>query len=281
MSRAIIWNPWHGCTRLSEGCAHCYVYSIDASFSHDASVVTRTKEFDLPRRRKRDGSFVLESGQELFACLSSDFFLEKADEWRAEVWEMMRRRGDVRFSIITKRILRARQCLPADWGGGYPNVAIGCTAENQRRADERLGEFVRLPVSERFIVCEPLLGPVDVSRYLATGAIARVIAGGESGDRARPCHYEWVLSLQEQCMRAGVAFHFKQTGACFVKDGRLFRIPRREQLSQAQRAGIEYTPQGARSRWVPGENLYVAARQLSMNGPVFAPEENFGKNKPV
>ena len=73
-------------------------------------------------------------------------------------------------------------------------------------------------------------------RRSATGSSA----GGESGNEARPCDYAWVLGLREQCMAADISFCFHQTGARFVKDGRMYRIHRRYQHSQARKAGINY-----------------------------------------
>ena len=86
-------------------------------------------------------------------------------------------------------------------------------------------------------MCEPLLENIDLTPWLSP-QIEGVTAGGESGENARLCRYDWVLSLARQCENAGVPFWFKQTGALFEKDGRLFRIPRREQHEQARRAGI-------------------------------------------
>jgi len=258
------WNPWHGCLKYSEGCENCYVYRIDASFGRDASVIIKTKDIDLPRRKKRDGSFALSAGENVFTCLSSDFFLEKADEWRDEALKMIRARQDVRFHIITKRILRAEQCFPEDWGEGYPNVAIGCTVENQLRADERLPVFLDLPIASRFIVCEPLLGQVDLSGYLQTGKIEKVIAGGESGPGARMCDFSWFQALQRQCIDAGVEFHFKQTGAEFCKDGKIYHIDRSQQSRQAKRAGIDHKPEGAKYIWHPGKNEYADDGQMSI-----------------
>lgn len=258
------WNPWHGCIRYSEGCANCYVYRIDASFGRDASQVVKTKDIDLPRRKKRSGAFALAKGEEVYTCLSSDFFLEQADAWRGEAWRLIRARSDVRFRIITKRILRAKECFPDDWGEGYPNVAIGCTVENQRRADERLPVFVELPIVQRFVVCEPLLERIDISKWLQTGKVSRVIAGGESGPEARVCDYEWVLDLRRQCAYAGVAFHFKQTGANFRKDGRVYSIDRSKQSEQARRADIDLASAKDCDEWIPGENRIDDA-QITMD----------------
>ena len=76
------WNPWHGCHKLSEGCRHCYVYRIDAQHGRDSSIVQKTADFDLPVRRKRDGSYKIPPGELVYTCFSSDFFVEDADEWR-------------------------------------------------------------------------------------------------------------------------------------------------------------------------------------------------------
>ncbi len=233
-----IWNPWHGCHKFSAGCMNCYVYRRDLAVGRDPTVVYRTNSFALPLKMKKSGSPVLEGGADVYTCLTSDFFLEEADDWRDEVWNIIRRRKDLFFIIITKRIHRASECLPADWGKGYPNVMIGCTVENQLQADKRLPVFQALPCLRKFIVCEPLLEEIDLSEYL-NPSFEYLICGGESGPGARECRYEWVLSLREQCLEAYVPFHFKQTGARFVKDGKRYAIPRRQQKAQAKKANID------------------------------------------
>ncbi len=232
------WNPWHGCHKYSEGCANCYIYRMDARYGRDSSAVTKTKDFDLPLRTKKDGSYQLQIGCRVYTCFSSDFFVEDADAWRAEAWEMMRQRSDLRFLFITKRIERMPLALPDDWGDGYDNVTICCTVENQRRADERLPLYLEAPVKHKIIICEPLLGQIDLKKYLGPW-IEKLVAGGESGTQARPCQYDWVLSLRQQCDEKGVGFYFKQTGARFVKDGKQYQVPRKEQARQAHKAGID------------------------------------------
>ena len=236
------WNPWHGCHKISAGCLNCYVYRGDAKYGRDPSEVHKTASFDLPVRRKRDGRFLYQPADGVaYTCFTSDFLLEEADEWRTEAWEMIRERWDLNFHFITKRIHRFHECVPSDWGEGYPNVKIGCTAENQDRADYRLPIFLNAPIRSRFIILEPLLGPVNIRPYLTSG-IASVTVGGESGENARPCRYEWVLDLREQCMEAEIPFTFKQTGANFIKDGKRYSIPRKLQHAQAKKAGINYHP---------------------------------------
>lgn len=236
-----LWNLWHGCHKISPGCQNCYVYRQDARHGKDSSVVTKTASFDLPVKRDRYKNYKLPSGSIVYTCFTSDFFLEDADSWRAEAWGMIRTRSDLRFLFITKRIHRFYECIPADWGDGYPNVAICCTAENQDRADFRLPIFLSAPIRHKEIICEPLLERIDLSAYLGP-QIKGVTAGGESGPDARPCNYDWILDLREQCVRAGVPFRFKQTGKRFIKDGKMYLIERKYQHSQAKRAGINYRP---------------------------------------
>ena len=233
------WNPWHGCHKCSPGCANCYVYRGDERRGRDASQVYRTKDYDLPLRKKRDGSWKIPAGEMVWTCFSSDFLLEDADDWRPWAWAMMRARSDLNFFFITKRIHRLAECLPPDWGAGYENISVCVTAEDQTRADFRLPILEQAPIRYKSISCEPLLGPVDLSRWLGPH-ITQVVAGGESGAEARPCRYEWILDIRAQCAAAGVPFLFKQTGYRFVKDGKLYCIPRRLQHSQARKAGINY-----------------------------------------
>ena len=150
---------------------------------------------------------------------------------------MMRERSDCEFLFITKRITRFEKCLPDDWGIGYANVSICSTVENQAKADERLPIFLHAPICHKMIVCEPLLERIDLSPYLGDW-VESVTVGGESGDEARLCEYDWILDIRRQCMEADVPFRFKQTGANFKKDGKLYRIPRKLQHVQARKANI-------------------------------------------
>ena len=235
------WNPWHGCHKYSEGCRNCYVYRMDARHEKDSSIVTKTQSFHLPIRKSRDGGYKIPSGTFVWTCFTSVFLVEDADAWRPEAWEMMRIRSDLTFMFITKRIVRFHECLPLDWGDGYKNVQICCTAENQRAADERLPVFRDTPILHKSIVCEPMLGPIDLSPYLGSW-VRQVVVGGESGLEARICDYNWILDIREQCKNAGVPFRFKQTGYRFVKDKKLYLVQRRFQHRQATMAGINYSP---------------------------------------
>ena len=250
------WNPWHGCTKISPGCKFCYVYRQDEMYGSEvaSSLCRKTGAFYLPIKRKRDKSWKIDPGKIVFTCFTSDFLLEDADPWREECWLMMRRRSDLQFFFFTKRIDRFQECIPDDWADGYDNVIVGCTVENQAMADYRLPIFKSLPIKHKVIIASPLISAMDLSPYLDR-TIEEVSVGGESGVDARPCNYDWILSLRQQCISADVPFRFHQTGARLVKDGHLYRIPRCYQLSQAHKANIDYkiagylVPEKVRFQW--------------------------------
>ena len=167
---------------------------------------------------------------------------------------MIRQRCDLWFFFFTKRIDRFMECVPDDWGDGYDNVIVGCTVENQDMADYRLPIFLSLPIKHKRIIVAPMLTAVNLAPYL-DDTIEEVAVSGESGIDARPCNYDWILAVREQCIAKDIAFRFHQTGARFIKDGKMYRVPRRFQLSQAHKANIDYkigkylVPQTVKFEW--------------------------------
>ena len=241
------------------------MYQNDARRGRDGADIYRTKSgFRYPLSKDRAGQYKVKSGERLRVCMNSDFFLEEADPWREEAWEIMRRRPDVVFWLLTKRPERAAACLPRDWGDGWENVAFNVTCENQRRADERIPILLELPSRYKGIMCAPLLGPVSIQKFLPAGQIRQVLCDGESYDGARPCHYEWVRALRDECREADVTFVFCTLGSCFVKDGKTYRIKSgRLRSEQAARSGLSFQgePDVFRltdvwGRPIPEEELY-------------------------
>ncbi|MCH5346952.1 MAG: DUF5131 family protein [Muribaculaceae bacterium] len=239
-----IWNPWHGCHKISQGCKHCYVFREDAAFGTAIAtdVVRKTASFNLPIKRDRRGAWKYPAGSEFALCFTSDFLIEEADQWRDEIWDIINQRRDCTFYFFTKRIDRLAEWLPADWGDGYDHVAVGCTVENRDRADYRLPIFLSLPIKHRLVIAAPMLEALDLRKYLDPRLIEEVSVGGESGKYARPLDFDWVLDLRRQCVEAGVQFTFHQTGSYLVKDGRTYHIPRSHQHSQAARATLTFVP---------------------------------------
>lgn len=236
---AVSWNLWHGCNKISAGCQNCYVYRGDAKRERDSRIVQKTHSFNVPIQKDRKGNYKVKSGELVWTCFTSDFLLDKADAWRKDAWDMIRERKDLNFLFITKRIDRFKDCVPSDWEDGFDNVIVGCTVENQQMADYRLPIFLDAKIKHKFIICEPLLCKIDISPYLSEN-IEQVVVGGESGNNARTCEYNWVLDLREQCVENNVSFYFKQTGTFFKKDNRIYKIAWKDMHSQAKNANINF-----------------------------------------
>lgn len=237
-----IWNPWHGCVKVSEGCKHCYMYAMDGLRGRDFSVISRAADrFDYPLHRDRFGAYKIKSGEMIRVCMASDFFLEQADAWRDEAWAIIRERCDVRFFLLTKRPERVQKCLPSDWGEGWENVFFNVSCENQRRADERIALLLDLPFKHKGIMAAPLIGPLALDVYLETGQIEQLIAGGENYGSLRPCDFDWIRALRRSCERTGVSFCFIETGTHFIKEGRSYRLEgKRLQSEMACKSGVSY-----------------------------------------
>lgn len=238
-----IWNPWHGCVKFSEGCQNCYMYFLDKMRGQSGAQIYKVKNnFYYPLAKDRQGNYKIKSGEMVRVCMTSDFFLDRADIWREEAWQIMRARSDVVFLLITKRIHRVAECLPKNWNGGWENVFLTVTCENQKRADERIPQLLALPFKHKGIICAPFLGPVSIKKYLADGQIEQVICGGENYNGARPCNFDWVKSLQKECIEANVTFCFMETGTLFIKDRKAYNLPsKRLQSEMAYKSGMNYT----------------------------------------
>lgn len=146
----------------------------------------------------------------------ADVFEARAelDQWRERLWVLIDSTPALDWLLLTKRPERIEAKAP--WANHWPaNVWLGTTAENQLWANRRIPILLQHPAAVRFVSCEPLIGPLDLSSWLGDGVqrgIDWVIAGGESGFKARPMNPEWPRKLRDQCSQAGVAFHFKQWG---------------------------------------------------------------------
>lgn len=114
-----IWNPLHGCMKCSEGCQQCYMYFLNRVRDKNGADIYRTKAgFTYPLQKLHDGSYKVKSGELIRVCMFSDFFLEEADEWRDEAWDIMRQRSDVKFFLLTKLLQHAADGLLKNWGDG-------------------------------------------------------------------------------------------------------------------------------------------------------------------
>ena len=235
-----LWSPWHGCHKCSPGCLNCYVYYLDNIRNKNSNIVTKSKtNFNLPLKKDRQGNFKIPAGTEVATCFTSDFFIEEADSWREEAWEIIKKRTDVNFLICTKRIERFNKCIPSDWKIGYDNVIIAVTCENQQKANERLPILLEIKAKHKYIFVAPILEDIDLSKFLESGKIDTVSVGGESYKNARICNFDWVRNIKKTCDKYNVKFDFHQTGSNFVMNGNQYKIKHRDEYSQAKK-GMKY-----------------------------------------
>lgn len=214
------WNPWHGCIKISPGCRFCYMYRDKERYGQDPTKVMRSKtKFTEPMRWKEP--------RMVFTCSWSDFFIEEADGWRAEAWEVIRKTPQHTYQILTKRPELIASRLPEDWRKGYPNVWLGVSVENQKYADERIPRLLKIPAVIRFLSVEPMLESVDLGIIRYSDAFSRVISqidwvicGGESGPDRRPFDKSWAISLRDQCKAARIKFFMKQMGGRTPTEGK-------------------------------------------------------------
>lgn len=259
-----IWNPWHGCVKCSEGCQHCYMYFLDQIRDKNGADIYKTKtRFRYPLQKDRHGAYKVKSGELIRVCMTSDFFLEEADQWRTEAWDIMRIRKDVKFFLLTKRPQRIMQCLPYDWGNGWDNIFLNVSCENQRRTDERVPILMKLPFKHKGVMCTPLIGAVSLAKYLPSGQIEQVISGGENYDGARPCNFDWIKSLRQECVTYQITFCFMETGSVFIKDGKRYNLSNKQlQSRMAYKSGMNYQGKNIHFALYDDWGYPLAAEQL-------------------
>jgi protein gp37 len=202
------WNPWHGCKKISPGCKNCYMYRDKKRYGQNPKSVLRSKStFSDPLKWLEP--------KIIFTCSWSDFFIEEADTWRQEAWEIIKATPQHTYQILTKRPERISNHLPADWGIGWSHVWLGVSIENQNYV-QRKETLLAVPAQTRFISAEPLIGPLEFGNL---HGIHWIITGGESGPNARAMDLEWVRSIRDQCKRQKIFFFHKQNGGRKRVDG--------------------------------------------------------------
>lgn len=229
------WNPWIGCTRVSPGCVNCYAESFARRYGKAewgptaqrvrSSAANWRKPLVWNAKAKREGR-----RYKVFCASLADVYEDNPQliEWRFDLWDLIDQTPHLDWLLLTKRPENIRGKTPLGWfrNGPWPaNLWIGTSVENQEQADKRIPVLLSIPAPVRFLSCEPLLGPLDLSMYLVPqfaaddprhepwrNGVEWVICGGESGPQARPMHEDWARALRDQCQAAGVAYFFKQWG---------------------------------------------------------------------
>lgn len=251
------WNPIVGCSLASPGCTNCYAMTMAKRLqamgvAHYAGLTKTvngkavwTGTMALAPDRIVNAPLFIRKPKMFFVNSMSDLFHEDVpDEWIDRVFAIMAKSYQHTFQVLTKRAKRMREyalkrasvgvaagvVLTFDDGRTLyswplPNVWLGVSCEDQRRADERIPDLLATPAAIRFVSAEPLLGPIDFTMIDSDGVtglhtlergpvgIDWVIVGGESGSGARPFDLRWARDIVRQCKDAGVACFVKQMGA--------------------------------------------------------------------
>jgi protein gp37 len=256
------WNPVTGCTEVSEGCDHCYAKTFAERwrgipghpYEQGFDLKLWPERLEMPLRWRKP--------RRVFVNSMSDLFHDDVpDEYIARVFAVMACASQHTFQVLTKRPGRMASLLHPGPRGTFwdqvhesyltlpdsrpgfvgfsaplPNVWLGTSVETQKWANVRIPKLLEAPAAVRFLSCEPLLGPLDLSDWLPTAAHPRerldagrpyvvrsrlhwIIAGGESGPGHRPMHPDWARSLRDQAVAGRVAYFFKQHGGRTPKAG--------------------------------------------------------------
>lgn len=247
-------NPWMGCTKVSEGCAHCYAENLmdyrmkRVKWGKGAERIRTSKTYwNQPRKwdikaANAEFDYVSESllhdegdlepydRPRVFCASLSDVFDEEVDpKWRMDLFNLISECPNLDWLLLTKRPQNIYIPLIA----GAKNIWIGVSVENQNAANERIPILLDIPAQVRFLSVEPMLGPIHFGIFTTKRRnVDWVICGGESGQRARPMNEEWARDLMHQCKNERIAFFMKQMGGVRDKRGRLIDMPEDLQLRE-------------------------------------------------
>ncbi len=222
------WNPLTGCTRVSDGCTHCYAFTLHDMrhevYKRTGAVLpngkTMPKQYALPFStvqllpERLEQPLHIKKPTRFFVNSMSDLFHSQVpEEYIRRVFEVMRQADWHIFQVLTKRAGRLRRLgSRLDWP---QNVWMGVSIENDLLTP-RADALREVPAAVRFLSLEPLLGPLPSLRL---DRLHWVIVGGESGPDARPMEEAWAVDLRDRCVAAGIPYFFKQWGGHTPKAG--------------------------------------------------------------
>lgn len=201
------WNPVTGCTKVSEGCRHCYAERLakrlqamgNRKYRDGFKVTLHPDVIEEPLKWKKQSV--------IFVNSMSDLFHDDVPfDYIKRVFAVMKEANQHVFQVLTKREDRLQQIAPnLDWPS---NIWMGVTVETAKHKN-RIDVLRNVPASVRFVSFEPLLSSLE---ELDLTGIDWAIVGGESGPGARQMKTEWVLEIKEHCEKQGTCFYFKQWG---------------------------------------------------------------------
>jgi protein gp37 len=194
------WNLFIGCRCVSAGCKFCPALAELARKGHPKNVVIPA----LPREWRKIDEF--ESESLVMLCSDSDFFIEEARllDWWAKIVPLLRRRPDVVFLALTKRLWIAREFVAKY--GPLPNLLLGTSAEDQQSYDERVAELYTIPAVGYVISLQPLLGEIDPGELILNKKLQLVVTGCEMGKKARRCPQVWLDKIEAPCREHSINY---------------------------------------------------------------------------
>ena len=215
-------NPWIGCTKVSPGCDHCYAETLAKRTGHDVWGPGKPRRYFGEKHWaepfKWDAAAAKAGVRRRVFCASmADVFdNEIPHEERGGLFDTIEATPNIDWLLLTKRI---GNVLKSDWRDEpRDNVWLGISIVNQEEADRDIPKLLAVPARVRFLSCEPLLGPIDLKRWMGNLPwdselnLDWVIVGGESGGAARPMNPQWARDLRDQCADCNIPFFFKQWG---------------------------------------------------------------------
>lgn len=223
-------NPWWGCAKVSPACTHCYAETFSKRLGQKVWGVEAERRFFGPKHWNEPlkwNAAALKDGvrRRVFCASMADVFEDRKDlvQARADLFLTIEETPSLDWLLLTKRPDNIRALLP-NWYRGvpWPNVWLGTTGEDNEWAIPRLDALLDVEAVVHFLSYEPALGPLSslhryTSRTERNHRLDWVIAGGESGHKARSPDIEWLREVRDQCAFSGIAFHFKQWGGFHPK----------------------------------------------------------------
>jgi protein gp37 len=247
------WNPWRGCTKVSAGCANCYAETLSHRNPkvlgewgpHGTRVLASDAAWREPMKwnaaAKRDGvrrrvfcaslADVFESwdgqmddhrGRSSWTLEADTTHRTTLDDARRWLFALIQDTPNLDWLLLTKRPENFREMIPFGQGWPWFNVWLGVSVEDQETANRRLPLLMETPAAVRFLSCEPLLGSIDFAKTgVSVHGLDWVIAGGESGPKARPMPLAALHGLANQCTYHAIPFFMKQFGSVLARKWRL------------------------------------------------------------
>ena len=218
-------NPWWGCTKVSQACTNCYAERDSKRYGFKIWGDNAERRFfgDDHWKHPLDWNrWASTNGRRarVFCASMADIFEDRPDLIgpRGRVFDTIKRTRNLIWLLLTKRLDEAAKFIPALWWDEWPdNVMLGCTVENNATAEERIPKLLRLETlitrpARTFLSCEPLFEELDLEKFQDFKRIGWIICGGESGPGSRPMHPNHPRQLLLKAAQFGIPFFFKQWG---------------------------------------------------------------------